>query len=155
MTSISSCSCRSKGEVNPEVLCPFESGMQLLRVPETDFIRRVMSGTTPAYGEKRAKAFYTSLWKLLIDARTAERKEKLRKKKPSRDVEREAEEWLAEMARNEGTEDNRRREKEWEERTRVRVTIMEKKGKMLMGSGFQAGGHDKENSNDKENNNAA
>ena len=60
---------RSKGEVNPDVLCPFESGMQILRLPETEFLSRVMQ-SNPKIGEKRAKVFYTALWKLLIDART-------------------------------------------------------------------------------------
>ena len=67
----------SKGQVDSDVLCPFESGMQILRLPETEFMARVMK-SNPKIGEKRAKIFYMSLWKLLIDARTRERKEKLK-----------------------------------------------------------------------------
>ena len=71
---------KSKGNVDAGILCPFESGLQLLRLPETEFLERVMTGN-PNLGEKRAKAFYTSLWKLLIDARTKERKNKLKLRK--------------------------------------------------------------------------
>jgi kinesin family protein 2/24 len=71
---------KSRGAVDPEVLCPFESGMQLLRLPETDFILRVMAASNHKMGEKKAKVFYTSLWKLLVDARTFERRKKLRAK---------------------------------------------------------------------------
>ena len=31
----------SKGAINPEHLCPWESGRQILRIPETEFLRRV------------------------------------------------------------------------------------------------------------------
>lgn len=34
--------------------------------------------SNPNIGEKKAKVFYISLWKLLIDARTRERKQKLK-----------------------------------------------------------------------------
>jgi kinesin family protein 2/24 len=34
----------SRGAVKPETLCPWESGRQLLRLPEADFLRRVMEG---------------------------------------------------------------------------------------------------------------
>jgi hypothetical protein len=67
----------SNGKVDPQILCPFESGMQILRLPETEFLDRVMK-SNPKIGEKKAKVFYTALWKLLIDARTRERKEKLK-----------------------------------------------------------------------------
>ncbi len=94
----------SGGAVSADMLCPHESGMQLLRVPETEFICRVMEGSNRTFEEKRTKAFYTSLWKLLIDARTAERKAKLRPKKPFsyKDYQQQAKEWLAEHNRNEG-----------------------------------------------------
>ena len=36
--------------------------------------------SNPKIGEKKAKVFYNSLWKLLIDARTRERKKKLQPK---------------------------------------------------------------------------
>lgn len=69
----------SKGAVNPDILCPFESGRQILRLSEIDFLSRVME-SNPKMGEKRAKTFYVSLWKKLIDCRTAMRKEKLKAK---------------------------------------------------------------------------
>jgi len=113
----------SNNGVDPEKLCPWESGMQVLRVPETDFIGRTMDGSD--WGEKRAKAFYVKLWKLLIDARTAERKEKL-KQKEKRDVEKEAEEWLKEAAKNDKLDVNRLREREWESKTKKEVEKREK-----------------------------
>ncbi len=70
---------RSNGKIDPEALCRWESGMQMLRVPETEFIGRILQHH-PAMGEKKAKLFYVSLWKLLIDARTKERKEKTRRR---------------------------------------------------------------------------
>ncbi|KAJ3342745.1 hypothetical protein HDU93_001317 [Gonapodya sp. JEL0774] len=62
--------------VDPEILCPTESGRQILRIPEGEFLERCLrcKGIT----EKRAKAFYIELWRLLIDARTADRKKKLK-----------------------------------------------------------------------------
>ena len=60
---------RSKGRIDPDRLCPFESGMQMLRMPETEFIGRILE-VHPEVGEKGAKLFYVALWKLLIDARS-------------------------------------------------------------------------------------
>jgi kinesin family protein 2/24 len=68
-----------KDILDPEILCPFESGLQILRLPEVEFVERVLKAA-PGWGEKMAKAFYVSLWKLLIDARTADRKQKLKPK---------------------------------------------------------------------------
>ncbi len=118
----------SGGAVSADMLCPHESGMQLLRVPETEFICRVMEGSNRTFEEKRTKAFYTSLWKLLIDARTAERKAKLRPKKPFsyKDYQQQAKEWLVEHNRNEGEKFNLEREKEWEETTKARVAELER-----------------------------
>ena len=31
----------SRGTISPESLCPWESGKQLLRIPEADFLRRI------------------------------------------------------------------------------------------------------------------
>ncbi len=67
------------GQVDPEVLCPYESGMQLLRIPETEFLDRIMTSNAKI-GEKKAKVLYTKLWKRLIDARTADRRRKLKPK---------------------------------------------------------------------------
>jgi hypothetical protein len=113
----------SSGAVDAEILCPWESGMQVLRIPETDFICRVMAGSD--FGEKRAKVFYTKLWKLLIDARTAERKEKLRAKQPKRNVKAEADAWLAEAAKNDKLIMNQQREKEWE--THVKQAVNQRR----------------------------
>merc|ERR1712200_23029 len=65
----------SKGRINLEVFCPFESGRQLLRIPEIEFIERVLR-SDPKAGSKAAKVFYDKLWKIFIDARTADRKKK-------------------------------------------------------------------------------
>ncbi|KAI9105625.1 P-loop containing nucleoside triphosphate hydrolase protein [Phlyctochytrium arcticum] len=62
-------------QILPSVLCPYESGKQLMRLPEGIFMERCMSceGVT----EKRAKAFYLKLWRMVVDCRTKGRKEKL------------------------------------------------------------------------------
>ena len=49
----------------------------MLRIPETEFIGRILEHH-PEVGEKAAKLFYVALWKLLIDARSKERKTKVR-----------------------------------------------------------------------------
>jgi len=75
----------SKGAVDPKVLCPWESGRQLLRIPETEFVERVMK-SNEKLGEKRAKEFYLQLWSKMMDARMVERKKvKKRAKKPDLD----------------------------------------------------------------------
>lgn len=63
--------------VKPEVLCPFESGLQLTRLPEAEWIRRCC--LCPNVSQKGAKQFYVKLWGLVIDARTQKREEKLKK----------------------------------------------------------------------------
>ena len=50
--------------------------VQMLRIPETEFIGRILAHH-PEIGEKAAKLFYVALWKLLIDARSKERKTKV------------------------------------------------------------------------------
>ena len=57
--------------------------MQILRLSEIEFIQRVMSDPSNKWSEKRAKMFYSgkhSLWELLIDQRTKERRNKLGRK---------------------------------------------------------------------------
>ena len=68
-------------KINLDVLCPFESGRQILRLPEADFIRRIVDGN-PKITEKAAKAVYEKLWAKLVDARTRERKKKVKAKAP-------------------------------------------------------------------------
>ena len=46
----------------------------MLRIPEIEFIERVMSSSK--ISSKGAKMFYDKLWKLFIDLRTADRKRK-------------------------------------------------------------------------------
>ena len=40
----------SKGCISPESLCPWESGRQILRIPEADFLRRVTQGNPRVCG---------------------------------------------------------------------------------------------------------
>ena len=65
--------------INLDILCPFESGRQILRLPEADFIRRITEGK-PKITEKAAKSVYEKLWAKLVDARTRERKKKVKAK---------------------------------------------------------------------------
>ena len=46
----------SKGRIDPLVLCPYETGRQMLRLPETEFLDRVMSAGKNV-SEKWAKDF--------------------------------------------------------------------------------------------------
>ena len=69
-------------KIDFELFCPFESGMQILRLPEAEFIERAMLAC-PVLSEKSALKFHKSLWKLLIDARTKDRKAKMKSKMAS------------------------------------------------------------------------
>lgn len=61
--------------VPPEVLCPTETGLQLCKLTEAEFMTRCLS--CKGMSEKKAKTFYVKLWELVIDARTKQRREKL------------------------------------------------------------------------------
>ena len=71
-----------EGKVKPETLCPWETGKQLLSLPESELLSRLQSD---GLSEKAAKEFYLSLWKILIDARTRQRDSKLKAKAKKRD----------------------------------------------------------------------
>ncbi|KAI8822188.1 P-loop containing nucleoside triphosphate hydrolase protein [Fimicolochytrium jonesii] len=83
-------------KISPSVLCPFESGKQLCRLPEGQFLERCLrcEGVT----EKGAKVFYLKLWKLVVDAKTRKRKEVLGHRPGLEERERRAEEMDREMA---------------------------------------------------------
>jgi len=68
----------SNGKIKSQTLCPWESGKQFLRLPEAEILKRITENN-PKISEKKAKDFYMRLWKLLIDARTKERKAKMKK----------------------------------------------------------------------------
>ena len=65
----------TKGLVDTKIMCPYETGRQILRLPEVEFLDRLMA-SNPNIGDKRAKAIYDKLWARLIDARVADRKKK-------------------------------------------------------------------------------
>ena len=68
----------SNNQINVEILCPYESGMQILKLSEPVFVERVLKSSN--WGEKRALEFYKKLWSKLIDARTKDRKDKMKSK---------------------------------------------------------------------------
>ena len=72
----------NEGKVKPETLCPWETGKQLLSLPESELLSRLQAD---GLSEKAAKEFYLSLWKILIDARTRQRDSKLKAKAKRRD----------------------------------------------------------------------
>ena len=49
--------------------CPYETGKQILSIPETEFLHRLMD-CKYKLEEKRAKYIYDTLWGVLIDFRT-------------------------------------------------------------------------------------
>jgi hypothetical protein len=63
------------GKVDPAILCPYESGLQLCKIPEAEYMRRVL--LNPGISEKQAKNFYMLLWEMIVDARTRKRQEKM------------------------------------------------------------------------------
>ena len=66
-------------KINLDLLCPFESGKQILRLPQADFMLRITKGN-PKIAEKTAKSVYDKLWAKLVDARTRERRRKVKAK---------------------------------------------------------------------------
>jgi len=68
----------SNRKIDVETLCPWESGKQLLSLPESEILKRITENNKKI-GEKKAKEFYVCLWKLLVDARIKERKQKMKK----------------------------------------------------------------------------
>ena len=68
----------SNGKIDPQSLCPWESGKQLLSLPQAEILKRITENN-PKIGEAKAKNFYIRLWKLLVDARTKEHKSKITK----------------------------------------------------------------------------
>jgi len=92
----------SGGLIDPAVLCPTESGAQLVRMPEGEFLRRCLlcTGVT----EKRAKEYYLKLWGKVADSRARRHKAKLRlggHKQRAREVRLEQERYAAELLRRE------------------------------------------------------
>jgi kinesin family protein 2/24 len=57
----------SKGKVNVDEFCPFESGKQILAIPEQQFLQRLMN---QGFTEKQSQKCYTKIWSMMIDART-------------------------------------------------------------------------------------
>lgn len=71
----------SKKQIDPKILAPTETGAQLCRVPEGEFMRRVMACPGNGMRSIYAKKFYDDLWELLILARCSSRAENSSKKK--------------------------------------------------------------------------
>merc|ERR1712059_22773 len=69
--------------IDVETLCPWESGRQLLRLPEVEFLERIVENNQGIEAPK-AKQFYDKLWGVLIDAQTKERKAKMKVNKLKR-----------------------------------------------------------------------
>jgi len=65
----------SKGKVKVQSVCPWETGRQFLSLPESEILSRLMQNKM---SEKDAKAFYIRLWKMFIDSKTKERRDKMR-----------------------------------------------------------------------------
>ena len=66
--------------IDPKIICPWESGRQFLSLSESEIISRITTNH-PGVSEERGKECYMSLWKVFVDARTHERKMKM---KPAR-----------------------------------------------------------------------
>ncbi|TLD32255.1 diatom spindle kinesin 1 [Venturia nashicola] len=51
--------------INPKILAPFESGAQLIRIPQPEFVQRCLK--TPGVNELQAQAFFEKVWRQHID----------------------------------------------------------------------------------------
>ncbi|ORY44134.1 P-loop containing nucleoside triphosphate hydrolase protein [Rhizoclosmatium globosum] len=58
--------------IDTNILCPYESGKQILRLSEAEFIERCTN--SPGVTVKAAKDFYDKIWGLAIDARSKRNK---------------------------------------------------------------------------------
>jgi kinesin family protein 2/24 len=60
--------------VNAEKLAPYHTGVQLIKMPMTEFVERCVNGT---YGvtQEQAKVLYDKLWRKHIDSQTSSRQE--------------------------------------------------------------------------------
>ncbi|KAJ3282762.1 hypothetical protein HDU79_009679 [Rhizoclosmatium sp. JEL0117] len=58
--------------IDTNILCPYESGKQILRLSEAEFIERCTH--SPGLTVKAAKDFYDKIWGLVIDARSKRNK---------------------------------------------------------------------------------
>ncbi|KAJ1550255.1 hypothetical protein HK096_007902, partial [Nowakowskiella sp. JEL0078] len=54
---------------DPALVCPTESGAQFCRIPENEFINRLITASNEKINYKRARAIYLSFWKEIVDAR--------------------------------------------------------------------------------------
>ncbi|ORY44460.1 P-loop containing nucleoside triphosphate hydrolase protein [Rhizoclosmatium globosum] len=61
-------------QIDPAVLCPTETGKQLLKLPEATFIDRCCE--CPGVSPVAAKKFYTKFWRLVVLARTKIRQDR-------------------------------------------------------------------------------
>ena len=53
---------KTKGSIDPDLFCPFESGMQILRIPEAAFVQRILK-INPNWTEKRHTSLKSKLAK--------------------------------------------------------------------------------------------
>ena len=98
--------------IDPETICTYETGVQMCRLPEVEFMRRCL--LNPKMTEKRAKMLYVKLWKEVIDARTRSKKKKLAIL-DKRSREEKNEEWAKELAEGYANEDQGKTPKQLED----------------------------------------
>jgi kinesin family member 2/24 len=60
--------------INAEKLAPYQTGVQLIKIPMTEFVERCMKGTD-GVTQQQAKALYDKLWRKHIDSQTSSRRE--------------------------------------------------------------------------------
>ena len=60
---------------SPLLVAPYENGLSMSKVPEGEFIARIIDASEGKIGERRAKDIYLKFWDLMIKARTKKRVE--------------------------------------------------------------------------------
>jgi kinesin family protein 2/24 len=58
---------------DPRLVLPFENGWTLSKIPEQEFIRRLMISSDGRIGEKRARSVYLDFWQKVVSSRTKKR----------------------------------------------------------------------------------
>src|ERR1700761_5315843 len=69
VTSFTDCNQSGNPPVNGDILAPYHTGSQLVKMPKREFIDRCLA--TIEVSNEQAEAFYTKLWRLHVDAKYA------------------------------------------------------------------------------------
>ena len=71
----------SKNRIDTQKFCPWERGIDILSIPQQNFIQRLLDQN---FTEKQAQQVYIKIWSMNVDARTATQRNKAKVEKENR-----------------------------------------------------------------------